>query len=229
MAQTGNFTGAMMKHIISAENYGVARCIGLGNTIDIDETDVFEFLATDKYTKAIFFYLESLRRPQRFIEIAKRVTSEKPVILLKGGATPEGAKAAQSHTASMASDDRILDGALNQAGVVRIDEFSHLFLAAKGVAPMPVPAGNRVGFVSPSGAFIVHINDLCRQRLSLNFPELKLETMERLKEISPPFIRLSNPVDIFPTRLSTGWNLLIAKRWRLCLKKTPMLTQSSRS
>ena len=59
VAQTGNFTGAMMKHIMSAENYGVARCIGLGNTIDIDETDVFEFLATDKYTKAIFFILKA--------------------------------------------------------------------------------------------------------------------------------------------------------------------------
>ena len=218
VAQTGNFTGAMMKHIMSAENYGVARCIGLGNTIDIDETDVFEFLATDKYTKAIFFYLESLRRPQRFIEIAKRVTSEKPVIVLKGGATPEGAKAAQSHTASMASDDRILDGALNQAGVIRIDEFSHLFLAAKAVAPMPVPAGNRVGFVSPSGAFIVHINDLCRQRLSLNFPELKSETMERLKEISPPFIRLSNPVDIFPSATVHGMEFAYREAMEAVLK-----------
>ena len=84
VAQTGNFTGAMMKHIMSAENYGVARCIGLGNTVDIDETDVFEFLATDKHTDAIFFYLESLRRPRDFIEIARKVTPRKPVIMLKG-------------------------------------------------------------------------------------------------------------------------------------------------
>ena len=118
----------------------------------------------------------------------------------------------------MASDDRILDGALNQAGVVRIDEFSHLFLAAKGVAPMPVPAGNRVGFVSPSGAFIVHINDLCRQRLSLNFPELKLETMERLKEISPPFIRLSNPVDIFPSATVHGMEFAYREAMEAVLK-----------
>lgn len=204
VAQTGNFTGAMMKHIMSAENYGVARCIGLGNTVDIDETDVFEFLATDKHTDAIFFYLESLRRPRDFIEIARQVTPKKPVIMLKGGATPDGAAAALSHTASLGSDDRILDGALRQAGVVRIDEFSHLFLAAKAVAPMPVPAGNRVGFVSPSGAFIVHISDLCRQRLNLAFPDLTAKTMDRLKEISPPFIRLSNPVDIFPSATVHG-------------------------
>ena len=204
VAQTGNFTGAMMKHIMSAENYGVARCIGLGNTVDIDETDVFEFLATDKHTDAIFFYLESLRRPRDFIEIARQVTPKKPVIMLKGGATPDGAAAALSHTASLGSDDRILDGALRQAGVVRIDEFSHLFLAAKAVASMPVPAGNRVGFVSPSGAFIVHISDLCRQRLNLTFPDLTAKTMDRLKEISPPFIRLSNPVDIFPSATVHG-------------------------
>ena len=126
------------------------------------------------------------------------------MIVLKGGATADGAKAALSHTASMGSDDRILDGALRQAGVVRIDEFSHLFLAAKAVAPMPVPAGNRVGFVSPSGAFIVHISDLCRQRFNLSFPDLMPKTMDRLKEISPPFIRLSNPVDIFPSATVHG-------------------------
>ena len=218
VAQTGNFTGAMMKHIISAENYGVARCIGLGNTVDIDETDVFEFLATDRHTKAIFFYLESLRRPREFIEIAKQVTPKKPVIVLKGGATADGAKAALSHTASMGSDDRILDGALRQAGVVRIDEFSHLFLAAKAVAPMPVPAGNRVGFVSPSGAFIVHISDLCRQRLNFTFPDLTPKTMDRLKEISPPFIRLSNPVDIFPSATVHGMEFAYREAMEAVLK-----------
>ena len=218
VAQTGNFTGAMMKHIISAENYGVARCIGLGNTVDIDETDVFEFLADDPYTKTIFFYLESLRRPREFVEIAKRVTPKKPVIVLKGGATADGAKAALSHTASMGSDDRILDGALRQAGVVRIDEFSHLFLAAKAAAPMPVPAGNRVGFVSPSGAFIVHISDLCRQRLGLEFPALTDKTMNRLKDISPPFIRLSNPVDIFPSATVHGMEYAYREAMEAVLK-----------
>lgn len=204
VAQTGNFTGAMMKHIMSAENYGVSRCIGLGNTVDIDETDVFEYLADDRSTEAIFFYLESLRRPREFIEIARKVTPRKPVFLLKGGATADGAKAALSHTASLGSDDRILDGALRQAGIVRLEEFSHLFLAAKAVAPMPLPAGNRMGFVSPSGAFIVHISDLCRQRLDIRFPALKPRTMKKLNEISPPFIRLDNPVDVFPSATVHG-------------------------
>ena len=217
VAQTGNFTGAMMKHIMSAENYGVARCIGLGNTIDIDETDVFEFLGDDPHTRAIFFYLESIKRPRVFVKIAKQVTPKKPVIMLKGGSTAEGAAAALSHTASMGSDDSILDGALRQAGIVRIEEFSHLFLAAKAIAPMPPPLGNRVGFISPSGAFIVHISDLCRKRLDLTFPTLTKRTMSRLKEISPPFIRLDNPVDIFPSATVHGMEFAYCEAMRAVL------------
>ena len=198
VTQTGNFAGAMIRHIISDEHFGLARTVGLGNTVDIDETDIFDYLAKDDATEAILFYLESLKRPTKFFDIARRVTRDKPVILLKGGSTIDGALAAVSHTASLGSDDRILDGAVRQSGIVRIHEFSHLVLAAKAIAPMPLPAGNRVGFVSPSGAFAVHLSDFCRERTCLEFPALRARTLKRLRSISPPFINISNPVDIFP-------------------------------
>ena len=204
IAQTGNFTGAMMRHIMTAENYGVARTIGLGNTVDIDETDVLEFLAEDPETEAVFLYLESLKRPAAFLKVAAGLTRRKPVVMLKGGASAEGARAALSHTASMGSDDRILDGALRQAGIVRIGEFSDLFLAAKAIAASGLPAGNQIGFVSPSGAFIVHISDLCRAGLDVAFPALAGPTMDRLRDISPPFISLANPVDVFPSATVHG-------------------------
>ncbi len=198
VTQTGNFASAMIRHIISDEHFGLARTVGLGNTVDIDETDIFDYLAGDDATKAILFYLESLKRPARFFEIARRVTRDKPVILLKGGSTADGARAAVSHTASLGSDDRILDGAVRQSGIVRIHEFSHLVLAAKAIAPMPLPAGNRIGFVTPSGAFAVHLSDFCRERTCLVFPPLRKRTLERIRAVSPPFINISNPVDIFP-------------------------------
>lgn len=204
VAQTGNFTGAMMRSIMSGEHYGVARCIGLGNAVDIDEADVLEYLADDDETGAIFLYLESLRRPREFLDIARRVTRKKPVIMLKGGATADGAKAALSHTASLGTDDRVLDGALRQAGIVRIHDFAQLFTAAKALAAMPVPAGNRVGFVSPSGAFIVHLSDICRQQTCLEFARVTPATLARLKEISPPFISVTNPVDVFPSATVHG-------------------------
>lgn len=218
IAQTGNFTGAMMKHIMSAEHYGVARCVGLGNAVDIDETDIFEFLADDPETGAIFMYLESFHRPREFLKLAAEVTKKKPVVLLKGGASPEGAMAAQSHTASLSSDDNILDGALRQAGVVRIREFSHLFLAAKAAAAMPLPKSNRCGFVSPSGAFIVHISDLCRERLDITFPDIQKKTLNRLKEISPPFITLRNPVDVFPSATVHGMEFAYREAMEAVLK-----------
>ncbi len=204
IAQTGNFTGAMMRSIMTGEHYGVARCIGLGNAVDIDEADVLEFLADDEETGAIFVYLESLHRPAAFLKTARRLTRRKPVIMLKGGATAEGAKAAMSHTASLGADDRVLDGALAQAGIVRIEDFTQLFTVAKAAAMMPVPRGPRVGFVSPSGAFIVHASDICRARTVLTFPKIAPATLKRLKEISPPFINIGNPVDIFPSATVHG-------------------------
>jgi acyl-CoA synthetase (NDP forming) len=180
---------------MSGENFGVARFVGLGNKVDVEESEVLEYYADDPETKAIVIYLESFKRPQRFLKIASEVTRVKPVILLKGGRTAEGSRAAVAHTAALASDDRIIDGALKKAGITRIYKYSHLFLAAKALAVMPLPRGNRVSFMAPSGAMLVILTDLCQQDLGLSVPDLEEQTRELLQEISPPYIRMRNPVD----------------------------------
>lgn len=204
IAQTGNFATHTMRSIATEENYGVARVVGLGNKLDIDECDILEFYAEDPETKAIFIYLESFKRPKRFMEIAGEVTQHKPVILLKGGSTQSGAKAAIAHTASMAADDKVIDAALRKAGIVRIHEYSHLILAAKVLACMPLPQGNNVSFLAPSGAQLVCLTDLCTRDLNLNVPDVDEATVRRLQEISPSFIRMRNPVDIWPAASVTG-------------------------
>lgn len=204
IAQTGNFATHTMRYIMTGENFGVSRVVGMGNKVDVDETDLLEYYEQDPETDAVFIYLESFKRPRKFIETAARVTRKKPVVLLKGGATEEGSKAAVAHTAALASDDRIIDGALNQAGVVRVYEYSHLFLAAKALAVMPPPRGNRVSFLAPSGAMLVCTTDLCRNQLGLEVPSLEESTRARLQEISPPFIRMRNPVDIWPAATIQG-------------------------
>jgi acyl-CoA synthetase (NDP forming) len=118
IAQTGNFATHTMRYIMTAEHFGVARVLGMGNKLDVEESEVLEYYAQDSETQAIFIYLESFKRPRRFLEVARKVTRVKPVILLKGGATAEGSRAAVAHTAALASDDRIIDAALRQAGVV---------------------------------------------------------------------------------------------------------------
>lgn len=196
IAQTGNFATHTMKYIATGENFGVARVIGLGNKVDIEESEILEYLAEDPETQFIFVYLESFKRPNRFFRIAGRVTRRKPVFLLKGGSTAEGARAAVAHTAAMAAEDRVIDGALRQAGIVRLHRYSHLFLVAKALAAMPLPRGNRVSFLAPSGAMLVTLTDLCLNH-GLMVPDFEEPTLRSLQEISPPIVRLRNPVDIW--------------------------------
>jgi acyl-CoA synthetase (NDP forming) len=196
IAQTGNFATHTMRYITTGENFGVARVVGLGNKVDIEESDVLEYYQKDPETKAIFIYLESFKNPRRFLSIARELTRKKPVFLLKGGATAEGAKAAVAHTAAMAAEDRVIDGALKQAGIARIYQYSHLFLAAKALASMPLPRGNRVSFLAPSGAMLVVLTDLCLS-LGLKVPPFEESTRQFLQSISPPIVRMRNPVDIW--------------------------------
>ena len=204
IAQTGNFATHSMRYIMSGENYGVARVVGLGNKVDVEESEVLEYLGEDPETKAILLYLESFRRPRRFLEVARKVTRHKPVLLLKGGSTEKGAKSAVTHTAALAADDRLVAGALRQAGVVRMSKYSHLVLAAKALALMPLPRGRGIGVIAPSGAMAVCMADLCDRDLDLRLPDLEEKTRSRLQSISPPFIRIRNPVDIWPSATVHG-------------------------
>ena len=204
LAQTGNFATHTMRYIMTGEHFGVARVLGMGNKLDVEESEVLEYYGRDPETKAIFVYLESFKKPRRFLEVAREVTRSKPVVLLKGGSTAEGSRAAVAHTAALASDDRIIDGALRQAGVIRVYDYSHLILAAKALSTMPLPRGNRVSFSAPSGAMLVCMTDLCHRRWGLQVPKLEEKTRRYLQEISPPYIRMRNPVDIWPAATATG-------------------------
>jgi acyl-CoA synthetase (NDP forming) len=203
IAQTGNFATHTMKYVLSAENFGVARVIGLGNAIDTDECDALEYLEGDPETKAILIYLENIKRPRRFLEIARRITPKKPIVMLKGGASDAGKQAAIAHTASMALEDHLVDGLLKQAGIVRIHDYTHLILAGKALSMCPLPKGNRISFLAPSGAMLVVLSDLCT-RLGLEVPSLQPENVKKLQDISPPFIFMRNPVDIWAAASTRG-------------------------
>jgi acetate---CoA ligase (ADP-forming) len=203
IAQTGNFGTHTLKYILTGEHFGVARVVGLGNKIGIDETDALEYLGEDPETAAILIYIESFKRPLDFLQVARKVTRKKPVILLKSGATEAGRQAAIAHTAAMASPDRIVDGMLRQAGVVRITDYTHLVLAGKALSMLPLPKGNGVSFLAPSGAMLATLSDFCT-RLGLGIPPLEPENVKRLQAMSPAYIRMRNPVDIWPAALSSG-------------------------
>ena len=108
-----------------------------------------------------------------------------------------------AHTAALSSDNRLIEGALKQAGITAIHKYSHLFQAAKALAMMPLPRGNRVSFLAPSGAMLVHLTDLCLKRLGLDVPALEETSRQKLQDMSPPYIRMRNPVDIWPAALAS--------------------------
>ena len=204
IAQTGNFATHTQRYMTSGEYYGTARVVGLGNKIDMDEAEVLEWLADDDATKAIFMYLESFKRPREFVEVARKAAAKKPLFLLKGGTSKEGSQAAIAHTAALASDDRIVSAAMRRAGVTQLYDYSHLFQVAKAVSAMPLPRGNRISFMAPSGAMLVVLTDLCRQRLDLVVPDLLEENRARLQAIGPDWLRMRNPVDIWGPAMVHG-------------------------
>ncbi len=203
IAQTGNFGTHTLKYILTGEHFGVARVVGLGNKAGLDETDAREYLGQDPETWAVVIYIESFKRPLEFLKAAGEVTRKKPVVLLKSGATEAGRHAAMAHTAALASPDSIVDGMLRQAGVVRIHDYTHLVLAGKALSMLPLPLGNGVSFLAPSGAMLTTLSDYC-DRLGLVIPPMEGETVKKLQDMSPSYIRMRNPVDIWPAAIATG-------------------------
>jgi len=196
VAQTGNFATHTMRWITTAEYFGVSRVIGLGNKCDVDDADAIEYLGEDPETKVIAMYIEGFKNARRFLEVARRVVRKKPIIALKGGRTVAGAQAARSHTASLAGDYAIVDAALRQAGVIRAKKYMDLVNFTKAFSLQPLPKGNRVALVMPSGAMGVITADAC-ESLGLEVAKLSKGALQRLTDISPTWIRMSNPVDIW--------------------------------
>jgi len=196
IAQTGNFATHTMKWILTSENYGVSRVIGLGNKCDVDDAEALEFLGDDPETKVICMYLEGFKNGRRLLEIASKVSKKKPIIALKGGWTVAGARAALSHTASLATDNVIVDAAFKQAGIVRVQRYTDLMNSAKAMAFQPLPKGNRVAILAPSGAMGVIAADAC-EKLGLEVVNLSERTLQRISSISPAWIKVGNPIDIW--------------------------------
>ena len=195
IAQTGNFATHTMKWIMTAENFGVARVAGLGNKIDVEDAEVLDYLGQDLETKAILMYVEGFRHPRRFLEVARKVTRKKPVIILKGGRTKAGAERAFSHTASLAGNDSVFDGAFKQAGIARVKRYVDLINVAKAVAFQPLPSGRRVASLAPSGALGVVAADSC-ESLGLKMGRHSGKSLEKLRKISASWVTISNPVDM---------------------------------
>jgi acetyltransferase len=178
-------------------NLGFSKFISFGNKADVSEIDLLEYLAKDEDTKVITLYLEDITDGPRFMETASKIFWEtgKPMVCLKSGRTPEGAKAVSSHTGSLAGSDAVYNALLVQSGVQRVDTIAELLDYATLYATQPLPKGNRVAIITNAGGPGIMATDTA-VRFGLKLAELSEATKAKLRPALPPTASVRNPVDV---------------------------------
>jgi acetyl coenzyme A synthetase (ADP forming)-like protein len=176
-------------------NLGISQFVSVGNKAEVSGNDLLEFWEDDPATRVILLYLESFGNPRRFTQIARRVGRKKPIVAVKSGRTAAGARAAASHTGSLAGTDAAVGALLQQSGVIRTDTIEELFDVAMLLASQPVPRGNRVGIVTNAGGPGIMASDACESH-GLVVPGPDAATVEGLRSFLPPEASTKNPVDM---------------------------------
>jgi acyl-CoA synthetase (NDP forming) len=198
ISQSGAVAVSFMEKA-EASGMGISACVCVGNKCDIDELELMEYLADDDDTKSIALYLESFSDGRRFVEVSRRVSREKPVVLLKSGRTPAGHRAARSHTGAISSSsDQVVDGVLRQALTSRASDEESLVDISRAVSVIGQTRGGRVCVIASAGGFGVIAADIAESSEcpSLRMAELSEETIRSLKRIVPSFTSPQNPVDL---------------------------------
>ena len=176
------------------EGIGFSKFVSIGNMADIDFSEFMEYLADTEEDKAIALYVEGLKDGRKFMEVAKRVTKKKPVIVLKAGKSESGARAASSHTGSLAGSWKIYEAAFKQSGVIVADTIDDMLSMARAFT-QPLPKGMRVAIMTNAGGPGVLTADAI-DRKGLKLANLKESTIEELRSFLPPMAAVKNPVDM---------------------------------
>jgi acyl-CoA synthetase (NDP forming) len=194
IAQSGNVVDALALQI-HMHGFGCSACIASGNEAILHCEDYLEYLADDPHTKVILSYIEGFKDGERFLAVAREVSKKKPIIMLKAGKTPAGARAAASHTAALAGSDAVFDAVCKQSGLIRaksLDEMLHIGLA---FLRQPLPQGRGLGIVTAGGGWGVLAADACAE-LGFNIVQLPDKTINELDKILPAWWNRANPVDL---------------------------------
>ena len=194
VSQSGNL-GVQLLGFAEHEGIGIRAFGGSGNEAMITIEDYMESFEVDELTRTVVLYLESVKNGRRFFEAARRVGKTKPVVMLKGGRTEAGNRAAASHTGALASNLRIFDAAVRQAGVVVADQPMDLLDLSAAFSSLPLPRGSRVAVMTLGGGWGVVASDLCVEN-GLTIPDLSPDLIARIDQILPPYWSRSNPVDL---------------------------------
>lgn len=191
-------SGALCASILDwalGENIGFSKFISLGNKTVLNESHMLNALHDDPDTRVILGYCESLEDGQRLVRTAQKVTAKKPVIMIKAGTTPAGARATSSHTGAIAGSGEAFRAAFIQSGIIQANDLKTLLTLARSFASQPLPQGPNLMVVTNSGGPGILAADAC-ENSSLSLARPSAETLEKLRNELPPYAALYNPVDI---------------------------------
>ncbi len=197
VSQSGAICAALVEDA-SAQGIGFSAVISMGNKVDLNEVDMLKMLAVHDQTKVIVMYLEDMTNGKEFLKVCKQITRlsqvKKPVLVLKSGRSPEGAKAAMSHTGALMGSDEIYDALLTQAGAIRVDSMEELFDYATAFSKQPLPTKGDLVIVSNAGGPAIISTDAC-SKLGIKMANIE-DVRPQINAVIPPWGTSRNPVDI---------------------------------
>lgn len=192
-------SGALASSVLAfsqSRNIGISLLTAMGNEAVVSVTDVIDNLVDDPDTKVIALFLEAVRQPGEFARVARKaLKAGKPIVALKVGRSELASQTAQAHTGALVGDDKTVDAAFSQLGVIRVRSLEDLIITAGLLADTGLLAGNSIGVVTPSGGASEVIADRAQDE-GLELPEYGAETAVALKEILPDFATVNNPLDV---------------------------------
>ncbi len=195
MSQSGA-VGSTVLDVIAGEGFGLSKFISYGNAADLDEVDLLKYLMNDSETKVIVMYIEGIKRGKEFVELARKVTKKKPVIVLKAGRTSAGSIAAHSHTAALAGDYAVQEAIFKQFGFSVAEDLSELVYFAKIFASETEPRGNRIAVVTNGGGAGVLTADAIASSRHMKLAQFSARTRRLLGSKMPKLVNIANPLDL---------------------------------
>lgn len=193
MSQSGAMGLTILEHANNL-NMGISTFISAGNRIDVEFNVLLEYWENDPATKVILLYLESFGDPRRFARIARRISTKKPIVVVKSGSTPAGSRAAASHTGAIATSDVTIDALFHHAGIIRVNTMEELFDIATLLSNQPLPVGRRLAIITNGGGPGIIAAD-ASSRSGLVLPQFSPETESKLKSVALRDININNPLD----------------------------------
>jgi len=193
-SQSGNFVSSFL-NFASWARVGIARAVSAGNSAHCDVADYLEYFAVDPHTKVSLAYVESVSDGERFMDAVGRHTRVKPLVLIKGGRTSVGLRAASSHTGALASDYAAFETRATQRGAVVVEEPESAFDTAAAFSSLPLPKGPRLAILTTVGGWGVVTSDVVAQLRHLQLATLSPELIERLDGFMPARWSRMNPLD----------------------------------